>query len=111
MPIKNTEWLWGIVRNEIRVVINTPSIMPVLMIKPTSQWKMLRQPLAEVPFSEHAGGVIGGEMLPEGDFVFTNHRAALNGVPDAGAVGPVTCEKRGTGRRAGRSNVVVGEDG
>ena len=35
----------------------------------------------------------------------------MNGVPDAGAVGPVTGEKRGTGGRAGGSDVVVGEDG
>ena len=67
--------------------------------------------VAEVPFPEHAGGVIFGEMLAEGDFVFANHGAAHDGVPDSGAVGPVAGEKGSTGGGAGGGDVVVGEDG
>ena len=66
--------------------------------------------VAEVPLAEHAGGVVGGKMLADGDFVFADHRATLNGVPDAGAVGPVTGKQRGAGGRASRRDVVVGED-
>lgn len=71
----------------------------------------VRVVIAEVPFSEHCGGVVFGEVLAEGDFVFANHGAALDGMPDAGAVCPMTGEESSTGGRAGGGDVVVGEDG
>ena len=50
--------------------------------------------VAEVPLAEHAGGIaIILEKLPEGDFIFAQHGAAVHGVPDAGAIGPVTGEE------------------
>lgn len=49
--------------------------------------------VAKVPLAEHAGGVFGREMLTESHFIFTNHGASHDGVPDAGAVGPMSGEK------------------
>ena len=45
--------------------------------------------VSEVPLTEHGGGVVFLEMLAESDFVLTDHGASHDGVPDAGAVGPV----------------------
>ena len=67
--------------------------------------------VTEVPFSEHGGGVVFFEMLADGDLVFADHGAALDGVPDAGAICPVAGEEGGAGGGAGGGDVVVGEDG
>ena len=64
--------------------------------------------VAEVPLAEQAGGVaVGFEQLADGDLVFAQHGAAVDGVPHAGAVGPVTGEQGGARRRARGSNVIV----
>ena len=67
--------------------------------------------VSKMPFPEHRGGVFLLEMLAESDLVGANHRAAHDGVPNAGAVGPVAGHQGGPGGRAGRSDVVVGENG
>ena len=51
-------------------------------------WKIVSQ----MPFAEQPGGITrvpqhGGD----GGFVFPQHRAAVHRVPDAGAIGPMTC--------------------
>lgn len=50
-------------------------------------------------------------MLPDGHFVFTEHGAAHDGVPDAGSVGPVPGHERRPGGGAGGGNVVICQDG
>jgi hypothetical protein len=61
-----------------------------------------------VPLAEHAGGVaVGFEQLADGDLVFAQHRAAVDGVPHAGAVGPMAGEQRGARGRASGRDVVV----
>ena len=68
--------------------------------------------VAQVPFAEHAGGVAGVfEDLADGDLVLAEHGAAHDGMPDAGAIGPMAGEKGGAGGGAGGGDVVVGEDG
>ena len=49
------------------------------------------------------------EKLPEGDFVLPKHRAAVDGVPDPGAVGPMAREEPTAGGGAGGSHVIVVE--
>ena len=71
----------------------------------------VRVVVAEVPFAEHCRWRSRSEKCCPRVTSFSRIiERPMNGVPDAGAVGPVAAEKRGTGRRAGRSNVVVGED-
>ena len=53
--------------------------------------------IAEVPFPKHGGGIVIGEVLAEGDFVFADHGAAHDSVPYTGAIGPVSGKKCGAG--------------
>ena len=66
--------------------------------------------VAEVPLAKHARGVAGiAEQLAEGHLVFPQHRATVDRVPHAGAIGPVARHQSGPRRRTGRGHVVVGE--
>lgn len=66
--------------------------------------------VAEMPFAEMPRGVAGVlKHLRHGDLVFPQHGTAVDGVPDAGAIGPMPCEQSRASRGAGRSDVVIGQ--
>ena len=57
MPIKNAQWLWRIMRDKVRVVIDSPAVMAILMVKPSCERKMFWQPLAKMPLPNHGSCV------------------------------------------------------
>ena len=72
----------------------------------------VRKDVAEVPLSEHPGGIaVVFEHLSDGHLIGAQHGAAHDGVPDAGAVGPVAGQHRRAGRRAGGGHVEVVKGG
>ena len=51
--------------------------------------------VTEVPFSEMSRGITRVcQHLRDGDLVLPQHGAAVDGMPDAGAIGPVTSQER-----------------
>ena len=78
---------------EVRSLTDSTTAMPHDFIK-AAIFRAERVVISQVPLTEHARGVAGFfEDLPHRDFVFTKHRPAHDGVPDTGAVGPVTGKK------------------
>ena len=64
----------------------------------TTVLRSIGEVVPEVPFSEHAGGVaVVLEELSEGDLVLAQHGSAIDGVPHAGAVGPVAGKQATSG--------------
>jgi hypothetical protein len=87
-----------------------PAAAVAIHLGETAVLGAVREIVAQVPLAEVAGGVAGVlEHLGEGDFVFAQHRAAVDRVPDAGAVGPMPGEQCRPRGRAGWRDVIVGQ--
>lgn len=89
-----------------RLSYATPSV-PDHLVK-AAFFRAIRVIVPEVPLPEKPSRIAGiGKNITHGDFIHPQHRAPLDGVPDSGAVCPVTGVEGAARRSAGRRHMVV----